>query len=71
MSNGGLKLKVMPKFPSQVIGGAGIDVETANGNFTIGLDYADFMPPVAYDPNQTVLVWNQSTGLFQLVPLTA
>ncbi|MBO0715989.1 MAG: hypothetical protein J2P55_01465, partial [Rhizobiales bacterium] len=38
---------------------------------TIGLDYADFMPPVAYDPNQTVLVWNQSTNQFQLVQLTA
>jgi hypothetical protein len=31
----GVKVRVVPQFPNSVIGGAGIDVNKANGNWTI------------------------------------
>ena len=41
-----LKIKALVNFPANAIGGAGIDIETVNGNFVVDLDYADFAPPV-------------------------
>jgi hypothetical protein len=69
----GLKLKVLPKFPAQVIGRAGIDVTKQNGSYYFDLGYDDFLPPLpAYVPNPNVvaLVWNTQTNTYQLVPLT-
>jgi hypothetical protein len=37
----GLKLKTIPNFPGQIIGGVGMDIEKTNGNWTVSLDYDD------------------------------
>jgi hypothetical protein len=58
----GLKLKVTRKLPGQVTGGAGIDAEKHNGNWTVTLDYAEFGLVSPYTPkaNDHVLVYDGS-----------
>jgi hypothetical protein len=70
MSNGGLKLKVMPKFPSQVIGRAGIDVTIENGNFYLDIDFTDFPMSANSPPNTNlyVLAYDVVAKTFVLVP---
>ena len=68
-----LKIKALVNFPANATGGAGIDIETVNGNFVVDLDYADFAPPVGgiSDPaHQTVLLWNSVTQQYALTPVS-
>lgn len=67
----GLKLKYVPQFPGQVIGGAGIDVEKANGNWTVTLDYTQFPLISPYTPQSTdqVLIYNSTSNSYFLVPV--
>jgi hypothetical protein len=66
----GVKLKRAPVFPRQVIGGAGIDVEKKNGNFTISLDYAEFglHSPYVPQPSHRVVIFAQGTNGYFTVP---
>jgi hypothetical protein len=68
----GIKVKVVPQFPNPVIGGAGIDVVKANGNWTISLDYAKFglNSPYTPQPNHRVVILAQSPGGYFTVPAT-
>jgi hypothetical protein len=67
----GLKLKVAPQFPAQVVGGAGIDVVKANGNYSFALDYTDF-PQIAALPPDVVyaLIFDPVTGKYLQVPIS-
>ena len=68
-----LKFKALVNFPAKAIGGAGIDVEKANGNFVIDLAYADFAPPVGGIPDpahQNALLWNNLTDTYTLAPVS-
>jgi hypothetical protein len=66
----GRKLKRVTTFPRQVVGGAGIDVEKQNGNFTISLDYAEFglHSPYVPAPSHRVVIFAQGTSGYFTVP---
>jgi hypothetical protein len=68
----GVKLKRVPVFPRQAIGGAGIDVEKRGGNFTISLDYAEFglHSPYVPQPNHRVVIFAQGSNGYFTVPTT-
>jgi hypothetical protein len=66
-----MKLKVSPRFPAQLIGGAGIDVVKANGNYTLDLDYTDF-PQIAVLPTDATyaLIFDPVTGTYVQAPIS-
>jgi hypothetical protein len=66
----GLKLKVVPLFPAQLIGRTGIDVNKANGNYYLDLDFTQFpvSPNSPPNPNLYVLAWDIVAKQFVLVP---
>jgi hypothetical protein len=66
----GIKVRVLPWFPNPVIGGAGIDVKKANGNWTISLDYAKFglNSPYTPQPGHRVVILTESSGNYFTVP---
>jgi len=66
-----LKLKAIVSFPSNVYGGTGIEVNKANGNFTVNLDYSEFGTSGTLPPNTNVLVWDPTTNTYYLVPPSA
>jgi hypothetical protein len=67
----GLKLKVVPQFPAQVIGGAGVDVVKANGNYTFSLDYTDFPQIGALPTDKTyALIFDPITGQYVQAPIS-
>jgi hypothetical protein len=65
----GLKLKLLPQFPSLIIGGPGIDVEKINGNWHISLDYSKFPQFDTYTPgpNDYTLIWDSGANQYKLV----
>jgi hypothetical protein len=65
-----LRLKVIPQFPSRVVGRVGIDVVKENGVYSLDLDVTEFpvLPNVPPDPNLYVLAYNIVTKQFVLVP---
>jgi len=67
------KLRSLPHFPSRVIGGLGMDVVKANGNYTVSIDYDDLMLVSSYVPKTTdyVLVWDSLANNYFLVPATS
>jgi hypothetical protein len=67
----GLKLRVVPQFPSRVIGGAGVDVSKQNGNFTFALNYNDFPTVTAIPPTpQYALAFDPVTNKYVQCPLS-
>ena len=68
-----VKLKALVSFPANIVDGAGIDVTKTNGRFKFDLAYDDFTPPVMGVPDaahQNVLLWNDTTHVFVLAPIT-
>lgn len=68
-----LKFRALVNFPSNAFGGTGTDVRKQNGNFFVDLDFADFAPPVdgINDPtHENVLLWNDITNQYVLVPIS-
>jgi hypothetical protein len=66
--------KFFPKFPGQVLGNTGIDVEEdGNGNWTVTLDYTQFPLVSPYTPKSTdqVLVYDATANIYFLVPVTS
>ena len=63
-----IKLKVSPRFPAQLIGGSGIDVTKANGNYTIVLDVGEFGQSLVLPANPFTLVFDPYTESYSLVP---
>lgn len=81
-----IKIEVRPKtsvqigmasrFPSQLIGGAGVDVTKDNSNYRFDLDFGDFMPPNPTlqppdAPFMNSLLYNSATGVYQLTPISS
>src|SRR6187431_654660 len=66
-----LKLKALVSFPSNVYGGTGIEVNKANGNFTVDLDYSEFAFQGTLPAGGNVLVWDPVTNVYTLVPPSA
>ena len=62
-----IKLKYLPQFPGQVIGGPGIAV---NDNLVVSIDYNEFPLVVPYLASGTdyVLVFDATKGTFFLAP---
>jgi hypothetical protein len=66
--------KFFPKFPGQVFGNTGINVqEDENGNWTVTLDYSQFPLVSPYTPKSTdqVLVYDATANIYFLVPITS
>ena len=63
-----IKLKVSPRFPAQLIGGSGIDVTKANGNYTIVLDVGEFGQSLVLPANPFTLVFDPYAESYSLVP---
>jgi hypothetical protein len=68
----GLKLKTLPNFPGQIVGGVGMDVEKTNGNWTVSIDYDDLAIVSPYTAKATdyVLVYDSVANNYFLVPTT-
>ena len=68
-----IALKVIPKFPSQVIGIDGIDVMKTNGNWTVAIDYTQFAlrSPYTPQPGHYVLVYDSLQNTYFLAPATS
>lgn len=66
-----IKLKVAPRFPSLLLGGTGIGVVQANGNYTVNIDYSQFgiTSSVPLDPLYT-LIYDGTTKNYLLLPLS-
>jgi hypothetical protein len=69
----GIKLKSLPIFPSQVVGGVGMDVEKTSGNYTVSIDYDDLavVSPYTARAQDYVLVWDSVANNYFLVPATS
>jgi hypothetical protein len=68
-----LKLKAQVNFPAQAYGGTGLNIVKSGGNYTVNLDYSEFIPPVSSisDPaHQNALLWNSVTQQYVLVPVS-
>ena len=66
-----LKIKALVSFPSNALGGTGIEVDKTNGNYIIGLDYSEFAFSGTLPPNTNTLVWDPVTDTYILVPPSA
>ena len=66
-----VKLKTLVSFPSNAVGGEGVDVVKQSGNFVINLDFGDFAPPVSQLPagSFNVLLWDNFSGKYVLAPV--
>src|SRR4051812_31318594 len=66
-----IKLKVLPQFPAQLIGRAGIDVTKTNGDYYLDLDYNDF-PVIGSVPTGTTyaLIFDPAAGTYAQVPIS-
>ena len=68
-----IKVKVLPRFPAQVIGRTAIKVTKTNGIFYFDIDYADMTPVASVPPGAVpyTLVWDIVTGTYILLPLSS
>ena len=66
-----LKIKALVSFPANVLGGTGISIDKANGNFTIDLNYSEFAFQGTLPAGSNVLVWDPVSNVYTLVPPSA
>ena len=66
-----LKLKALVNFPANVLGGTGIGITKASGNFTVDLDYSEFAFQGSLPTGSNVLVWDPVSNVYTLVPPSA
>ena len=67
-----VKLKAILSFPASILDGVGVDVVKQNGTYQFNIAFDDFAPPVGgvTDPShQNVLLWNDVTLTYTLVPI--
>jgi hypothetical protein len=67
-----LKLKVLPKFPANVVAQNFLTVTRANGTYTFSVDYTVLTPgPIADATTAMVAVLDQTTGIYKEVSLSS
>jgi hypothetical protein len=70
-----LKLRVLPTFPAQTIGGSGIKIGKSNGVYTVALDYASVGTVSAVSPADKpaslVALWNANLAAFQSISVAS
>lgn len=65
-----LKLKVMPTFPSQIIGGTGLSATKANGKVTLDYAWQEFgaISSIPTSPTSYILTYDTVTNAYVMVP---
>jgi hypothetical protein len=63
-----IKLKVSPRFPAQVIGRTGIDVNKTGGNYYFDLDYAAFPKLLTPTAGTYIAQFDPNTHQFSIAP---
>lgn len=68
-----IKVQILPKYPSQLVGYNGVDVQKIGGNYYVDLDWTDYPQVSSYTlgPNDYTLIWNSLSGQYFLVPATS
>jgi len=67
-----LKIKALVSFPSNALGGTGIDITKSDGHFIVDLDYSEIaqITSVASLATNFVVLWDQTAGVYQRISLT-
>jgi hypothetical protein len=68
-----IRVATQVPFPSQVKGKGVVGIAKVNGVWTISLNFASLLPGIVAVPNPAstfVLVWDSTTGAFDLMPLS-
>lgn len=70
-----VKLKSVVSFPTNVIGGTGINVSKANGSYTFDLNHSELAPVVTVALSDTantwLVLWNSTQNSYSRISLTA
>ena len=67
----GLKLKVLPQFPSQVLGGPGIAVAKTNGVYNINIDFSEYQQLGALPVRESyALIYDPISGQYGQIPVS-
>jgi hypothetical protein len=66
-----IKVKVLPRFPAQVIGREGIAVTKTNGIYYFDLDYTDLGPVTSVPPNSYTAIWDSVNNIYKVIPLSS
>ena len=68
-----IRIKTLTNFPSNALGGTGIDIAKVDGNFIVDLDYSEIgqvLSVSAPDLAATfVVLWSQTSGAYQRISL--
>jgi hypothetical protein len=65
-----MKIKTIPSYPANILGGAGIEVTKASGHVTVDLAHGEFATQTAIptSPTNTVLTYDTATGTYVNIP---
>jgi len=67
----GIKLKTLPHFPANLIGGVGLVVSKANGIYTVDLNYAELQEAaIGSAANDYVVIWDSVSKQFFRIKLS-
>jgi hypothetical protein len=67
-----IQLKVLPKFPSNVLAASFLTLTKANGIWTVGVDYSKIAPIGLFDPSvEKFPVFNSLDGSYALISLAS
>jgi hypothetical protein len=66
------KIKALVSFPSNALGGTGIDITKSDGHFVVDLDYSEIAQVTTVSGLATnfVVLWDSVTGVYQRISLT-
>ena len=69
-----LKIKVLVSFPATVIGGTGLSVSQANGQFTFDLSLGELAQissiPTAAVPTTFLLLWESTQNTYRMISIS-
>jgi hypothetical protein len=65
------KIKALVSFPSNALGGTGIDITKSDGHFIVDLDYSEIaqVTTTADLATSFVVLWDEVTGVYQRISL--
>ena len=65
-----LKIKALVSFPSNALGGTGIDIIKSDGHFIVDLDYSEISEVATADlATSFVVLWDEVMGVYQRISL--